>query len=518
MASGLKVNFWKSCLVGLNVPNEFMDMASDFLNCRIGSLPFKYLGLPVGANPRLSSTWAPMVDSIRRRLGSWGNKFVSLGGRIVLINAVLNALPIFFLSFLKMPVKVWREVVKIQRNFLWGGLMNRRKLCWVKWADICKPKKEGGLGIKNLRLMNSSLLSKWRWKILVEGNELWKKVLVAKYGDSVVGKSRLDVNDFGVGASVWWRDICRLDSGVGWFSQMVCKKVGNGNNTYFWKDVWIGDQSLDLRFSRLFGISVQKDCLIRDVGRWENGEWRWSLTWRRNFFVWEEGVLQDLMEVLASVRLSEVEDRWSWKPGSEDVFSVKSAYGFLDYSLNPRLPMSTLEKFVFKFIWKSGVPSKVSALSWQVLLNRVPTRENLRHRGVIGGDDSRCPFCNEAVESTCHLFLQCDFTASIWYAIMRWFGVVAVIPPTVPMSFAVMVGCGSNKKRRKGLAILWLAFIWVVWKVRNDRVFNNALVEGDVVVLDLIQRLSWQWFVNNSANGPCMLYEWVWNPGDSMLR
>jgi hypothetical protein len=316
---------------------------------------------------------------------------------------------------------------------------------------------------------------------------------------------------------VWWRDICRLDIEVGWFSQMVCKKVGNGNNTYFWKDVWIGDQSLDLRFSRLFGISVQKDCLIRDVGRWENGEWRWSLTWRRNFFVWEEGVLQDLMDVLASVRLSEVEDRWSWKPGSEDVFSVKSAYGFLDYSLNPRLPMSTLEKFVFKFIWKSGVPSKVSALSWQVLLNRVPTRENLRHRGVIGGDDSRCPFCNEAVESTCHLFLHCDFTASIWYAIMRWFGVVAVIPPTVPMSFAVMVGCGSNKKRRKGLAILWLAFIWVVWKVRNDRVFNNALVEGDVV-LDLIQRLSWQWFVNNSANGPCMLYEWVWNPGDSMLR
>jgi hypothetical protein len=223
------------------------------------------------------------------------------------------------------------------------------------------------------------------------------------------------------------------------------------------------------------------------------------------------------MDVLASVRLSEVEDRWSWKPGSEDVFSVKSAYGFLDYSLNPRLPMSTLEKFVFKFIWKSGVPSKVSALSWQVLLNRVPTRENLRHRGVIGGDDSRCPFCNKAVESTCHLFLHCDFTASIWYAIMRWFGVVAVIPPTVPMSFAVMVGCGSNKKRRKGLAILWLAFIWVVWKVRNDRVFNNALVEGDVV-LDLIQRLSWQWFVNNSANGPCMLYEWVWNPGDSMLR
>jgi hypothetical protein len=125
MASGLKVNFWKSCLVGVNVTNDFLVMASDFLNCRLGSIPFKYLGLPVGANPRLSSTWKPMVDSIKRRLGSWGNKYISLGGRIVLINSVLNSLPVFFLSYLKLPVKVWKEVVKIQRNFLWEDSLTR---------------------------------------------------------------------------------------------------------------------------------------------------------------------------------------------------------------------------------------------------------------------------------------------------------------------------------------------------------------------------------------------------------
>jgi hypothetical protein len=26
-----------------------------------------------------------------------------------------------------MPVKVWKEVVKIQRKFLWGGLSNKNK-------------------------------------------------------------------------------------------------------------------------------------------------------------------------------------------------------------------------------------------------------------------------------------------------------------------------------------------------------------------------------------------------------
>ncbi|PNY14141.1 cysteine-rich receptor-like protein kinase [Trifolium pratense] len=110
LVSGLKVNFWKSCLVGVNVSHDFLHMASTFLNCRIGRIPFIYLGLPVGANPHRYATWVPMMDAIKRRLGVWGNKYISLGGRIVLINAVLSAIPIFYLSYMKMPVKVWKEV------------------------------------------------------------------------------------------------------------------------------------------------------------------------------------------------------------------------------------------------------------------------------------------------------------------------------------------------------------------------------------------------------------------------
>jgi hypothetical protein len=233
MASGLRVNFGKSCLVGINVSNDFICMASNFLNCRIGHTPFKYLGLPVGANPRLSSTWKPVVDAIKRRLNSWGNKFISLGGRIVLINAVLNSIPVFFLSYLKMSVKVWREVVKIQRTFLWGGLTNRRKLCWVKWKDICRPKKEGGLGIRDVRIMNLSLLAKWRWKLLSEGDEVWRSVVVARYGNGVVGNLNLDVEVSRSGTSGWWRDICRVDIDGGWLNQVVVKKLGNGPTISF---------------------------------------------------------------------------------------------------------------------------------------------------------------------------------------------------------------------------------------------------------------------------------------------
>jgi hypothetical protein len=75
------------------------------------------------------STWEPMLNVVRRRLGSWGNKYVSLGGRIVLINVVLNAIPIFYLSYMKMPMKVWKELVKIEQVFLWAGLAKTNKTC-----------------------------------------------------------------------------------------------------------------------------------------------------------------------------------------------------------------------------------------------------------------------------------------------------------------------------------------------------------------------------------------------------
>jgi hypothetical protein len=84
-----------------------------------------------------------------------------------------------------MPTKVWKEVVKIQRKFFWSGLSNRAKITWVKWDDMCKPKVDGGLGVRDLRLTNISLLAKWRWKLLQPEVEFWKDIVMAKYGSHV---------------------------------------------------------------------------------------------------------------------------------------------------------------------------------------------------------------------------------------------------------------------------------------------------------------------------------------------
>ncbi|MCH89771.1 LINE-1 reverse transcriptase like, partial [Trifolium medium] len=161
LVSGLKVNFSKSRLCGVNVPNLFLQGATLFLHCKIGSFPFIYLGLPVGADPRLVSTWDLVVNSIEKRLFSWKNRYISLGGRVVLINSVLAAIPIFYLSFLKIPTKVIKAIVSIQRKFMWGGVLgDKEKNSWVNWKDVCRPKSEERLGVKDLKWFNALLLVK----------------------------------------------------------------------------------------------------------------------------------------------------------------------------------------------------------------------------------------------------------------------------------------------------------------------------------------------------------------------
>jgi hypothetical protein len=517
MVSGLKVNFWKSCIMGTNVTDEFLDMASDFLNCRRGMIPFKYLGLPVGANPKKMSTWEPMLGVVRGRLGSWGNKYVSLGGRIVLINAVLSAIPIFYLSYMKMPSKVWKELVKIQRTFLWAGLTKTTKTCWVKWDTICRPKKEGGLGVRDLRLVNISLLSKWKWKLLSRENELWKEVVTARYGEDVIGKRSLSEIDITRLGSIWWRDLCLIDKNSGWFSNAIGKKVGNGNSTSFWNDQWIGDQTLRLRFPRLFGISVQRDEVICNMGQMELGHWNWHLQWRRHLFVWEEEQYRHLLEIIAPfVPLGE-DDKWLWLGDDLIGFTVNSAYLLLVAEFSPRPVSDPVEDFVFKHLWKCGVPTKVCAFSWQLILDRIQTKDNLLRRRIIQAQHGNCSLCGENLESGRHLFLHCCFAAKVWYDITRWLGLIVILPHDITSSLATLIQCGKNKSVRLGLCLIWNAYVWVIWNIRNDCIFNNGVPIVDEVV-DRIKLLSWKWFVGRVAKGPFLFYEWNWSPLDCMVN
>jgi hypothetical protein len=59
-----------------------------------------------------------------------------------------------------------------------------------------------------------------------------------------MGKRNLGEIDITRMGSHWWRDLCLLDKDSDWFNRAIGKRVGNGINTSFWRENWIGDQSL----------------------------------------------------------------------------------------------------------------------------------------------------------------------------------------------------------------------------------------------------------------------------------
>ncbi|XP_058766611.1 uncharacterized protein LOC131640218 [Vicia villosa] len=112
---GFRINGEKeSILYGINLSDRYLEAASSFLSCEVGSLPFKFLGVRVGDNPRKLSMWKDRLTMLRKRLTVWRGKYLSMAGRVVLINSVLNAIPIYSLSFYKAPKKVLNEVRSIQ--------------------------------------------------------------------------------------------------------------------------------------------------------------------------------------------------------------------------------------------------------------------------------------------------------------------------------------------------------------------------------------------------------------------
>lgn len=54
-----------------------------------------------------------------------------------------------------------KSLKKLQRDFLWDGWKGSLSYHLVSWDSFCKPKKEDGLGIKRMGLVNKVLLSKW---------------------------------------------------------------------------------------------------------------------------------------------------------------------------------------------------------------------------------------------------------------------------------------------------------------------------------------------------------------------
>ena len=184
--TGLKVNVEKSEIVPVGEVGN-IDALANILRCRVGSLPMKYLGMPLGTPYKTASVWNPILERMEKKLSYWKRLYLSKGGRLTLLKSTLSSLPTYYLSLFVIPIAVADRLERTQRNFLWGSSEECFKYPLVAWEKVCLPIDLGGLGIKKLVHFNRALLGKWLWRFGREGTHLWRRAIATKYGEGQGG-------------------------------------------------------------------------------------------------------------------------------------------------------------------------------------------------------------------------------------------------------------------------------------------------------------------------------------------
>ncbi|GJY81186.1 RNA-directed DNA polymerase, eukaryota, reverse transcriptase zinc-binding domain protein [Tanacetum coccineum] len=368
LASGLRINIHKSNIYGIGVSNNEISSLASRTGCAAGFFPFTYLGLPIGANMNLSSSWNILIDRFQKRLSSRKANLLSIGGRLTLIKAVLGSLGIYYLSIFKAPESILNTLESLRSKFFWGGSQDSKNMAWVKWSYVLPSFDKGGLNIGSLK--NLALLQKWRWRMFSSSNTLWVNTIKALHGqDGGLDNQGCNFN------GIWSRIVCT--------SIFLHSKDIIPLNSFRFK-IRSRQRLLNHRpyCRRTLEIGIQNTAYLRDL----------------------------LIEI-SQVDISVDEDTCTWSLADDGIFSVRSSRHLIDSKLLPFIFPSTS--------WDNILPRKVNIFLWRLTLDRLPQRLNLSSRGIDILTIS-CSSCNGNVESADHIFFACDLAKDVWSLVRKW--------------------------------------------------------------------------------------------------
>lgn len=121
--SGLKISMEKSTTFLAGVPATTRQQLESTFPFDIGELPVRYLGLglPLLTKRLTTSDYAPLIEKIRKRIGSWSARYLSFAGRLNLISSVLWSTCNFWLGAFRLPRDCIQQIDKLCSAFLWSG-------------------------------------------------------------------------------------------------------------------------------------------------------------------------------------------------------------------------------------------------------------------------------------------------------------------------------------------------------------------------------------------------------------
>lgn len=140
-----------------------------------GTLPFRYLGVPLTSRKLATSHYMSLVDKTVLRIRHWCSKLLSYAGRVQLIKSITNAMSSYWMISFPFPKKIIHAIDAIFRSFLWTGRDSIAKKSLIAWKQVCAPRCKGGLNIISLADWNKTCLAKLLWNLGRKKGCLWIK-------------------------------------------------------------------------------------------------------------------------------------------------------------------------------------------------------------------------------------------------------------------------------------------------------------------------------------------------------
>lgn len=81
----------------------------------------------------------------------------------------------------KIPEITLQKINSLNKKFLWNASNNTKRKSYISWDTVRRPKIYGGLGFRNINLVNKAFLLKLAWRLLSDKKSLWAKTIKGKY-------------------------------------------------------------------------------------------------------------------------------------------------------------------------------------------------------------------------------------------------------------------------------------------------------------------------------------------------
>ncbi|XP_019435927.1 PREDICTED: uncharacterized protein LOC109342391 [Lupinus angustifolius] len=328
--------------------SKIANLAS-YLGFNADSLPVKYLGVHVFKEKSRKSHMHGIADRIITKLAKWKGLTLSIMGRVELVKSVMQGMLIYSFHIYNWPSQLLKHLDSYIRNFIWSGDVKVKKLVRVAWYKICNHAKVGGLGLRSLKTINQAAMLKLAWDML-SSNQEWAGFFKKRFG-----KPKKYYK-----SSIWPGIKANLQLAISnsmWL-------IGDGREINFWNDNWLGRTLVDL-------LNIPPELhssLLASVA---------DFTANSNWIIPQElaNKFPTIALQISHIFICNSKDRLVWQQSNDGQLSLKEAFN----SISP----ASQDLNWCKKIWSTHVPPSRSFITWRLILDRLPTDENLKLKEVF---------------------------------------------------------------------------------------------------------------------------------------